>query len=115
MSCLDNIIDRTKTGGIFKAAPDDSMVICRCEEVTKGEIRRAIYDGLLTVTEIRRFLRSGMGLCQGRTCGKLVRSVLARELNIPVNEIQAARARPPVRPIEMNVLGNNLTEEGGYA
>jgi NAD(P)H-nitrite reductase large subunit len=43
------------------------MIICRCEEITKGEIRRAIYDGMYTLTEIRRYLRTGMGLCQGQT------------------------------------------------
>ena len=51
------------------------MLVCRCEEVTKGEIRQAVHAGMLTIEEIRRFLRCGMGLCQGQTCGKLVKGI----------------------------------------
>ena len=58
--------------GPYVPAPDDDMLVCRCEEVTKGEIRRAIHDGMYTMAEVRRFLRQGMGLCQGQTCTKLV-------------------------------------------
>ena len=31
----------------FEVKDDDDMIICRCEEITKGEIRRAVYDGQL--------------------------------------------------------------------
>ena len=37
--------DRSRDIGPFVPAPDDDMIICRCEEVTKGEIRRAVHDG----------------------------------------------------------------------
>ena len=59
--------DRSRDIGPFVPAPDDDMIICRCEEVTKGEIRRAVHDGMFTIAEIRRYLRAGMGLCQGQT------------------------------------------------
>ena len=52
--------------GPYVPAPDDGVLVCRCEEVTKGDIRRAIHDGMYTMTEIRRYLRQGMGLCQGQ-------------------------------------------------
>ena len=48
--------------GPYVPAPDDDMQVCRCEEVTKGEIRQAVHAGMLTIEEIRRFLRCGMGL-----------------------------------------------------
>ena len=51
--------------GPYIEAPDDDMLICRCEEVTKGEIRKAVHAGMFTIEELRRFLRNGMGLCQG--------------------------------------------------
>lgn len=56
------------------------MLVCRCEEITKGEIRQAIHEGMFTMTEIRRYLRAGMGLCQGNTCGRIVKGIIAAEL-----------------------------------
>ncbi|MGN0152551.1 MAG: (2Fe-2S)-binding protein [Wujia sp.] len=98
--------DRSRDLGPYVEAPDDDMIICRCEEITKGEIRRAIHDGMFTITEIRRYLRTGMGLCQGQTCGKLVKGILARELGVSPAELEPATSRSPMRPIEMKVLGN---------
>mgnify|MGYP002803022861 CR=1 FL=1 len=54
--------DRSRDIGPFVPAPDDDMIICRCEEVTKGEIRQAVHDGMFTIAEIRRYLRAGMTL-----------------------------------------------------
>lgn len=31
----------------FKPEPDDDLIVCRCEEVTKGELRRAVHEGLI--------------------------------------------------------------------
>ena len=61
---MESIYDRTVQLGEYVPEPDDDRIICRCEEVTKGEIRRAVHDGMFTITEIRRYLRCGMGLCQ---------------------------------------------------
>ena len=74
--------DRSRDIGPFVPAPDDDMIICRCEEITKGEIRQAVDDGMFKLTEIRRYLRTGMGLCQGQTCSKLVKSIVAKELKV---------------------------------
>ena len=75
------VTDRSRDLGEFVPMPDDDMIVCRCEEVTKGEIRRAIHEGMFTMTEIRRFLRVGMGLCQGNTCGRIVKGIIAAELD----------------------------------
>lgn len=98
-------LDRTVELAPYTPAEDDGMIICRCEEITKGEIRRAVHDGMYTLTEVRRFLRSGMGLCQGQTCGRLVRGIIAKELGVPPSEVDHATPRAPMRPIEMEVLG----------
>ena len=78
---MHEINDRSRDIGPFVPRPDDDMIICRCEEVTKGEIRKSEHHGMFTLTEIRRYLRTGMGLCQGQTCAKLVKGIVARELN----------------------------------
>ncbi|MDR1788662.1 MAG: (2Fe-2S)-binding protein [Treponema sp.] len=103
--------ERVKSAVPFESRGGDDLIICRCEEITQGEIRRAIYDGLLTITELRRFLRAGCGLCQGRTCARLVKGILARELGQPAGSIADATARSPARPVEMRVLGRNLAQE----
>lgn len=103
--------ERLTNLGNFIPQPDDDLVICRCEEVTKGEIRRAVHDGMFTLTEIRRYLRTGMGLCQGMTCGRLVKGIVAKELGLSPGEIEPAVSRAPMRPIEMNILGNEGKED----
>ena len=75
---MHEVNDRSRDIGEFVPAPDDDMLICRCEEITKGEIRRAVYEGMYEITEIRRWLRVGMGLCQGQTCTKLVQRIVAK-------------------------------------
>lgn len=105
------LIDRSRDLGPFVPGADDDMMICRCEEITKGEIRRAVHQGMYTMTELRRFLRSGMGLCQGQTCGRLVQGIVARELGVRPADLEPAVSRAPMRPIEMEVLGNDTTEE----
>lgn len=97
--------------GPYIEAPDDDMLICRCEEVTKGEIRKAVHAGMFTIEELRRFLRNGMGLCQGQTCEKLVKGIVARELGVRPTDIEPAVSRVPMRPIEMKVLANDGGEK----
>ncbi|WP_296827148.1 (2Fe-2S)-binding protein [Treponema sp.] len=100
--------DRSRDIGEFVPGPDDDMIICRCEEITKGEIRRAVHDGMFTMQEIRRYLRAGMGLCQGQTCAKLVKSIVAAEQKVSPAQITPATSRSPVRPTEMKVLAKEV-------
>lgn len=97
--------------GPFIQGADDYLLVCRCEEITKGEIRRAVHEGIFTIEEMRRYLRSGMGLCQGQTCGVLVKRIIASELGVPVDAVEPANARAPMRPIEMEIL----SRDGGVA
>ena len=100
---METIYDRTEYLGEYVPEPDDDRIICRCEEVTKGEIRKAVHDGMYTITEIRRYLRCGMGLCQGQTCAKLVKGIVARELKISPALLEPATSRAPMRPLEMKI------------
>ena len=104
-----DIQEKLKEIGPFVPGAEDDLLICRCEEVTKGEIRKAVHEGIFTVEEMRRCLRNGMGLCQGQTCGRLVKGIMARELKVRPAEIEPATARAPMRPIEMRILA----EDGG--
>lgn len=104
-----DIQEKLKEIGPFVEGPDDDLLVCRCEEVTKGQIRKAVHEGIFTMEEMRRYLRSGMGLCQGQTCGKLVKGIIASELKVSPAEVVPASSRAPMRPIEMCILA----EDGG--
>ena len=88
----------------------DDTIICRCEEVTLGEIKQAIKNGAKTVTEVKRRTRAGMGLCQGRSCEKIVERVLCQELDKTPEEITPSTDRPPVRPLTFGTLGGKKDE-----
>lgn len=64
-------------------------IVCRCETITEGEIIDAIHApaGARDVDGVKRRTRAGMGRCQGGFCGSKVVEILARELNVPMNEI----------------------------
>ena len=102
-----DIQTKLKEIGPYVEEADDGMLVCRCEEVTKGEIRKAVHEGIFTIEEMRRYVRSGMGLCQGQTCGKLVKSIISRELKVSPVEVEPASSRAPMRPIEMEILAQD--------
>lgn len=85
---------------------DDDIIICRCEEITLGEIREAIRLGARDVTGVKRRTRAGMGLCQGRTCEALVQSILRQELGSDAGEIGVSTPRTPQRPVSFGTLGD---------
>ena len=84
-------------------APDDSedILICRCQEVRKSEVLAAIRDGAVTVDGVKRRTRAGMGLCQGKTCGRLIERLIAQETGISPAEILPQKSRMPVRPVKI--------------
>ncbi|MEE1227455.1 MAG: (2Fe-2S)-binding protein [Lachnospiraceae bacterium] len=97
--------------GPFVSKPDDDILVCRCEEVTQGQIRKAVHEGIITIEEIRRYLRCGMGLCQGQTCSRLVKGIVVRELQVSPDQVEPATSRSPMRPVEMSIAGR----DGGKA
>lgn len=89
---------------------EDKIIICRCEEITLGEIKQAIKEGARDVTGIKRRTRAGMGLCQGRTCERLIQQILKKELVDIKKPLESGKDRPPVRPINFGTLGGNTDE-----
>ena len=89
---------------------NEDTIICRCEDVTYGQIVRAIDDGFTTLEEIKRMLRCGMGACQGRTCVRLISQILAERTGQSMHEITPPTARPPSMPVELGVLAGKADE-----
>lgn len=84
---------------------DRDIIICRCEEVTKADVLRAIQEGCHTVASIKRATRAGMGACQGRTCGRLIQQILISEGIQSPDTIKADKPRFPTVPCEIGALG----------
>jgi len=88
------------------AAAADDLLVCRCEEVSRAEIVAAIDEGITTMSGLRRRLRIGMGLCQGRTCRRLLAQVLAERLGEQPADVRPSTFRPPVRPVSLRALAD---------
>lgn len=75
---------------LVKKNPAYGKIICRCEQVTEGEIVEAIHSiiGAKTVKAVKKRVRPGMGLCQGGFCEPQVVSILARELALTPEQIR---------------------------
>ena len=82
----------------------DETIVCRCEEVTAGEILRALDDGATDVNGVKSRVRTGMGLCQGRVCGPIVAEMVARRTGQPVEESGVFTARPIVKPVPLAAI-----------
>ena len=89
----------------------EDVIICRCEDITYGEIVEAIGRGLTTTEELKRILRCGMGPCQGRTCMRLIAQIIAEHTGQTVGEIRLPVVRPPTRPVEIGILAGEDDEE----
>ncbi|CAB1065689.1 hypothetical protein D1BOALGB6SA_10486 [Olavius sp. associated proteobacterium Delta 1] len=84
----------------------DDLIICRCECVSFGQIQSSIRrSGAQTVNQVKKLTRAGMGLCQGRTCAKVVESILTSEGEMPAGT-EPYQVRPPVRALAVGVLAD---------
>lgn len=90
------------TGEMLEAIDEEHMYVCRCEEITKAEVLEAVRSGAASVNEVKRMLRPGMGLCQGRNCNKTIERLISQELHIPPAEVPQSTKRGPVRPVKMS-------------
>lgn len=95
--------------GIF--APSDDTIVCRCEELTAGDIRKAAELGQPGPNQIKSFTRAGMGPCQGRQCGYTIAHILAEKQQRPVADVGFYRIRPPLKPLTLGELASLDTGE----
>lgn len=86
----------------------DETTICRCEEITMGEIRRQLSRGFTTMNGIKRATRCTMGNCQGRTCGPIISDIIGSLTRQPPAAIGCPSARAPIKPVSLGVLAETL-------
>ena len=83
---------------LIKENPDYGIIICRCEEISKGEILDALRSPVCvpTLDGIKKRVRPGMGRCQGGFCSPLVTKIIAEELGIPITEVKKSSLDAPI-------------------
>ena len=88
------------------AAISDDTIICRCEDVTMGEIRKKLSNGFTTMGSLKKASRSGMGNCQGRICGPILHDILAAYTRKSPTQIGPLSIRPPIKAVPLEALAN---------
>lgn len=89
--------------------PDYGEIICRCEQISKGEILDALKSPICvpTVDGIKKRIRPGMGRCQGGFCSPLVTKIIAEFLGVPLYEVKKSSAEAVI------TYGETKVNEGG--
>ncbi len=90
---------------------DPGTIVCRCEEVTLGEVEMAMADAGNALGSVKRLTRAGMGRCQGRYCGPLLAGLLAARTGQAPDEFAFFAPRPPIRPVPLDAIAG-IDEHG---
>lgn len=91
----------------FAASLPDETIVCRCEAITAGELRRVVQaTGAQEANRAKAFSRVGMGRCQGRYCAHAGAEIIAAAACVPLASVGRLRGQAPVKPLPVA-----LTEE----
>lgn len=91
------------------AIPDDVQVD-REEQITAAEIRQAIGEGALTINDVKRRTRAGMGVSQGIYSSRTIAAMLHAQAGVPLDELTPMTARPPARLLPLEQLAAGFAE-----
>ncbi|MEC5409788.1 FAD/NAD(P)-binding oxidoreductase [Paraburkholderia sp. MPAMCS5] len=84
----------------FAASLPDETIVCRCEAITAGELRRVVREGgAQEANRAKAFSRVGMGRCQGRYCGHAGAEIVAAAACVPLSSVGRLRGQAPVKPL----------------
>lgn len=78
---------------------NNDLIICRCEEITAGDIRKAVQGGATEMNRVKALTRVGMGRCQSRMCAVAAAEIIADCSGIDISEVGRLRGQPPIKPI----------------
>jgi NAD(P)H-nitrite reductase large subunit len=90
----------------YAAIPDETM-ICRCEEITMGTIKKNIHQGFDTIGSLKKATRSGMGRCQGRICGPVIFDIITALTKKNPGHIGYSMSRAPVKNVNIKAFLNS--------
>jgi NADPH-dependent 2,4-dienoyl-CoA reductase/sulfur reductase-like enzyme len=98
---LDNLFTPSRD---FYCPTNDDTLVCRCEDITAGQIRRVADGGGMGPNQVKAKIRCGMGPCQGRMCGLTVAEIIADVHRTSVQDTGYFHIRPPLKPIPLGAL-----------
>ena len=90
----------------YAAIPDETM-ICRCEEITMGTIKKNILQGFDTLGSLKKATRCGMGRCQGRICGPVIFDIITALTQKKPEVIGFSLSRAPVKNVNIKAFLNS--------
>jgi NADPH-dependent 2,4-dienoyl-CoA reductase/sulfur reductase-like enzyme len=90
----------------FHALATEKTVVCRCEELTLGEIEAGIAAGGVNFRTLKVMTRLGMGPCQGRMCWPATACLIAARTERRVEEAGPLSIRPPVKAVRLEDLAD---------
>lgn len=91
--------------------PSGDTIVCRCEEVTAGQVIGAVGQGAVGPNQVKSYLRCGMGPCQGRYCGLTVSEMIAHATATTPQQVGYFRLRSPARPVTLGELASLPSNE----
>lgn len=83
-----------------------TTVVCHCEGVAMDAIAAAIHSGAVTINDVKRRTRAGMGPCQGRDCTVVIGALIHQLAGVPIDAVEPMTARPPIRPLTLGQLAS---------
>ncbi|WP_407315202.1 FAD-dependent oxidoreductase [Pseudomonas sp. nanlin1] len=87
----------------WAAQAPDTLPVCRCEEVSAGQIRAVVDDGHWEINRVKAMCRVGMGRCQGRMCGAAAAELIAQRSGRDLEQIGRLRGQAPIKPLPFGV------------
>lgn len=98
-------LDSVYVPNLSRARQQDDTILCRCEELSAGELRHATAQGgCKGPNQLKVFTRAGMGPCQGRQCGYPVHELVKAAVGLPADEVGLYHPRPPFVPITLSMV-----------
>lgn len=79
------------------------IILCRCEDVTLGDIEKAVRTGFGDLEEVKRYTGFGTGPCQGKECLREIALAITRATGRPLEELAPFTSRPPLCPTELRL------------
>ncbi len=80
-------LSNEERGRLIRKSPEFGRIICRCREISEGEIIDAVRRGAVTVDGVKRRTHALSGRCQGSFCTQRIMEILARELSVPIGQL----------------------------
>ena len=94
-----------------KPFTDDETIVCRCERVSVGEIRKWIRMGVKDFNELKALTKVGMGSCGGKTCTPLIDRIFQEE-SISNASITPGTKRPLFVEVPLGIFARTKEEKG---